>query len=112
MLCKFLDPKNDVAFKKIFSTEKNKEILIHFLNDVIDFRGGGPIQEVIFLKTTQDPETAAQKTSLVDILCIDEKERRYIVEMQVAKDKGFAKRAQFRARERARAGARTLPTYP
>jgi hypothetical protein len=27
---KFLDPKNDVAFKKIFGTEKNKDILIHF----------------------------------------------------------------------------------
>jgi hypothetical protein len=24
MLCKFLDPKNDFAFKKIFGTEKNK----------------------------------------------------------------------------------------
>jgi predicted transposase/invertase (TIGR01784 family) len=97
MLCKFLDPKNDVAFKKIFGTEKNKAILIHFLNDVIDFRGGGVIQEVTFLKTTQEPQIAAQKTSLVDILCTDEQGRRYIVEMQVAKDRGFAKRAQYYA---------------
>ena len=29
---KFLDPKNDFAFKKIFGTEKNKAILVHFLN--------------------------------------------------------------------------------
>lgn len=32
MFSKFLDPKNDVAFKKIFGTEKNQDILIHFLN--------------------------------------------------------------------------------
>ena len=38
MLCKFLDPKNDVAFKKIFGNEKNQDILIHFLNDVLIFK--------------------------------------------------------------------------
>lgn len=32
MITKFLDPKNDFAFQKIFGTEKNKDILIHFLN--------------------------------------------------------------------------------
>jgi predicted transposase/invertase (TIGR01784 family) len=97
MLSKFLDPKNDVAFKKVFGTEKNKDILIHFLNDMITFPEQGEIREITFLKTTQDPETAAQKTSLVDILCRDEQGNSYIVEMQVAKDKGFAKRAQYYA---------------
>jgi PD-(D/E)XK nuclease family transposase len=30
---KFLDPKNDFAFKQIFGTEKNKNILVHFLSE-------------------------------------------------------------------------------
>ncbi len=97
MLGKFLDPKNDLAFKKIFGTEKNKDILIHFLNDVIEFDEGAHIQDVVFLKTVQDPEIRAQKTSIVDILCKDEKGNRYIVEMQVAREKGFEKRAQYYA---------------
>ena len=97
MLGKFLDPKNDIAFRKIFGTEKNKDILIHFLNDVIEFEEGSPIEEVTFLKTIQDPEIRAKKTSIVDILCKDEKGNRYIVEMQVAKEKGFEKRAQYYA---------------
>ncbi len=97
MISKFLDPKNDVAFKKIFGTEKNKDILIHFLNDMITFREKSPIQDVTFLKTIQDPEVAAKKTSIVDILCKDEKGNQYIVEMQVAKEKGFEKRAQYYA---------------
>ncbi len=97
MPSKFLDPKNDVAFKKIFGTEKNKDILIHFLNDMIIFKEKSPIKEVTFLKTIQDPEIAAKKTSIVDILCKDEKGNSYIVEMQVAKEKGFEKRAQYYA---------------
>ncbi len=97
MFSKYLDPKNDVAFKKIFGTEKNKDILIHFLNDMITFKENGPIKSVDFLKTVQDPVTAAKKTSLVDILCKDENGNQYIVEMQVAKEKGFEKRAQYYA---------------
>ena len=97
MLSKFLDPKNDFAFKKIFGAEKNKDILIHFLNDMLVFKEKAPIKEVSFLKTVQDPETAAKKTSIVDILCEDTEGNRYIVEMQVAKEKGFEKRAQYYA---------------
>lgn len=96
-ISKFLDPKNDFAFKKIFGTEKNKEILIHFLNDMLVFKEKNPIQEVIFLKTIQDPVIAAKKTSIVDILCKDGEGNCYIVEMQVAKTKGFEKRAQYYA---------------
>ena len=97
MLDTFLDPKNDVAFKKIFGTKKNKGILIHFLNDMLLFKEGFPIKDVTFLKTSLDPEIAAQKTSIVDVLCQDEKGNSYVVEMQVSKEKGFEKRAQFYA---------------
>jgi predicted transposase/invertase (TIGR01784 family) len=97
MINKLLDPQNDVAFKKIFGSEKNKDILIHFLNDILTFKEGAPIKEVTFLKTIQNPEVAFHKTSVVDILCKDEKGNTYIVEMQVVKEKGFEKRAQYYA---------------
>lgn len=97
MLNKFLDPKNDVAFRKIFGNEKNRDILIHFLNDMLIFKEKKPITEVQFLKTIQDPEIAAKKTSIVDLMCTDQDGNRYIVEMQVAKEKGFTKRAQYYA---------------
>jgi predicted transposase/invertase (TIGR01784 family) len=93
----YLNPKNDYAFKRIFGSERNKDILIHFLNDMLQFKDGGPVRDVTFLKTTLDPETAAYKTSIVDILCKDDKGHQYIVEMQVAKERGFAKRAQYYA---------------
>lgn len=56
-----------------------------------------PIQKVTFLKTTQDPEIASKKTSIVDILCEDENGSTYIVEMQVAGVSGFEKGALYYA---------------
>ena len=97
MLTKFLDPKNDMAFKKIFGTEKNKDILIHFLNDILEFKEKLPIIDVQFLKPVQDPAIASRKTSIVDVQCVDELGNIYIVEMQVSKDKSFIKRAQYYA---------------
>lgn len=96
MLTKFLDPKNDLAFKRIFGTEKNKDILIHFLNDIFG-RTTNPIEDVTFLKPAQEPEIASQRVSIVDILCKDTKGQHFIVEMQVAHEPGFEKRAQFYA---------------
>ena len=45
---KFLDPKNDVAFRKIFGSEKNQDILIRLLNDILIFQGNHPIKKVTF----------------------------------------------------------------
>ncbi|WP_353273528.1 Rpn family recombination-promoting nuclease/putative transposase [Wolbachia endosymbiont (group A) of Agelastica alni] len=94
---KFLDPKNDVSFKRIFGTEKNKDILIHFLNDILGFTGKNEIKDIEFLSTIQDPDIAAKKQSIVDVLCRDSTGAQYICEMQVAKTKGFEKRAQYYA---------------
>ena len=80
-LSKFLDVRNDVAFKKIFGTEKNKDILIHFLNDIIGFTGKNQIKDIEFLSTIQDPDIAAKKQSIVDVLCRDEDGVQVIVEM-------------------------------
>ena len=95
---KYLNPTNDFVFKRIFGTEKNKDILIHFLNDVVDsIHRKTDIVEVSFLKTVQEPDLAVKKQSLVDVLCTDQEGKRYIVEMQVATHAGFEKRAQYYA---------------
>ncbi len=96
-IVKYLNPRNNVAFKKIFGTEKNKDILIHFLNDVIVTGTKGIIKQVTLLNPVQQPEIAHKKQSIVDVLCEDENGTQYIVEMQVAKVGGFEKRAQYYA---------------
>ena len=96
-LDRFLDPKNDVAFKKIFGSEKNKDILIHFINDILELKGNKEITEVEFLSPIQEPEIAIKKQSIVDVLCKDKEGVQYIIEMQVDPTLGFEKRAQYYA---------------
>ncbi len=97
MFTRFLDPQNDFAFKRIFGTEKNKDILIHFLNDVLVLKKMHSISEVTFLKPPQDPAIFSKKTSIVDILCKDREGNSCIVQMQVAQTNGFEKSAQYYA---------------
>ena len=94
---KFLDPKNDFAFKRIFGSPRNQDILIHFINDMLQFEGDKTVVNVSLIKTVQDPEIASKKQSILDVLCADQAGRQYIIEMQVAKTEGFAKRAQYYA---------------
>ncbi len=61
------------------------------------FTGKDEIKEIEFLSTIQDAEIASKKQSIVDVLCRDENGVQVIVEMQVAKTKGFEKRAQYYA---------------
>ena len=97
MLDKFLDPKNDFAFKRVFGSEKNKDILIQFLNDILDHQYIGQIKDITFLPTIQEPAVAANKESIVDVLCQDQHGVQYIVEMQVTATTDFDKRVQYYA---------------
>jgi predicted transposase/invertase (TIGR01784 family) len=89
---RFLSPRNDWAFKQLFGTEKNKDILIHFLNDIFKDKYD-KIENVEFLKTNQDPEIAILRQSVVDVLCRDTKGNMFIIEMQCATDTHFIERA-------------------
>jgi predicted transposase/invertase (TIGR01784 family) len=95
VLGKFLNPRNDLAFKRIFGSEKNKDILIHFLNDIL--MRSSPITEVSFLKTVQDPEVAPLRVTIVDVMCQDQDKNRFIIEMQLSREKAFDRRALYYA---------------
>jgi predicted transposase/invertase (TIGR01784 family) len=94
---KYLDPKNDLAFKKVFGEAKHKNISISFLNAALNLQGNAKILDLEFIDTVQPPAIESQKESIVDVLVKDEAGNWYIVEMQVAKTPGFEKRAQYYA---------------
>ena len=50
---KFADPKNDLAFQKIFGNEAKKVILISFLNSVLNLDGDRKIIDLEFRNTFQ-----------------------------------------------------------
>jgi predicted transposase/invertase (TIGR01784 family) len=92
---RFVDVKNDVAFRKIFGNDKKKVILISFLNAVLGLEGQDRVKDVTLLNPFQLPRIAGEKSSIIDVKATDEKGSTFIVEMQVAEPAGFDKRVLY-----------------
>jgi predicted transposase/invertase (TIGR01784 family) len=93
---KYLNPKNSVAFERIFTFDENEAILIRFLNDIF-VRTTNPIEEATILKRPQDPKIACERTSFVDVSCKDTGGNHLIILMQVASAVEFLRRAPYYA---------------
>ncbi len=94
---KFVDVKNDVAFRKIFGNENRKEVLISFLNAVLLFKDKQQIVDVDILTPFQLPAIKGGKVTIVDVKAKDKSGRTFIVEMQVAEVQDFDKRVLYYA---------------
>ena len=92
---KFVDIKNDIAFRKIFGNENKKEILISFLNAVLELPKGKKIKKIEIKNPYQLPEIKDLKSSILDVRVTDERDISYIVEMQVEEPDGFDLRVQY-----------------
>ena len=92
---RFVDVKNDVAFRKIFGNENKKVILISILNAVLGLEGQDRVRDVTLLNPYQLPRLAGEKSSIIDVKATDEKGATFIVEMQVAEPAGFDKRVLY-----------------
>jgi hypothetical protein len=80
----FVDPKNDVAFRKIFGDENKKEILISFLNNILEFSGTDKeIMDITIKNPYQVPKLKELKETILDIKAIDKRNIHYIIEMQM-----------------------------
>ncbi len=91
----YLDPKSDVAFKKLFGNMAHKHILISFLNSVLERTGMAQIIDVVINGPANIPDNTSIKSSIVDVRCTDQSSHQYIVEMQVVTQKDYAARAQY-----------------
>jgi predicted transposase/invertase (TIGR01784 family) len=91
----FLDVKTDIAFKKVFGSEQHKDILIGFLNAVLDLQGDKRIVEVTLKNPWQPPDLSILKETILDIKAVDNRGVSFIVEMQVKGKHAFQKRAQY-----------------
>jgi predicted transposase/invertase (TIGR01784 family) len=94
---RFLDVKTDYAFKKVFGSEESKDILISFLNAVIDFADGTEIKDLTIVDPYQIPIIKGMKDTYVDVKAVLSNGGRVIVEMQVLNVEGFEKRVLYNA---------------
>jgi len=92
---RFADPKNDMAFKKIFGDENKTEVLISFLNSILNFQDSKLIKSVSIANPYQVPKIKDLKNTILDIKAKNQDDEEFIVEMQVEKDKNFAKRSLY-----------------
>ncbi|MGD2088557.1 MAG: Rpn family recombination-promoting nuclease/putative transposase [Candidatus Aminicenantes bacterium] len=93
---KFVDPKNDVAFRKIFGDENRKEILISFLNNILDFADTNKeIIEITIQNPYQVPKLKELKETILDIKAVDKRNTHYIIEMQMFHTTAFEKKVLY-----------------
>jgi len=91
---RFISPKTDFAFKKIFGSEQSKDILISFLNAII-YSEEDKIQDLEII----DPYNAASvvdlKDSYLDVKAVLNDNTTVIIEMQVSSVEAFHKRVIY-----------------
>lgn len=88
-----INPFTDFGFKKIFGEEASKEILIDFLNAIL--QRPDDITEIKFQDKEKHGDKYRDRKVIYDIYCTDSKGSKFIVEMQNAKQLYFKDRTIF-----------------
>jgi len=90
---KFINPFTDFGFKHIFGREMDKEILIEFLNDLLE--GEHTIKDLRIMNNERLAETEQGRKVIFDIHCETDKGERIIIEMQNREQPHFKDRALY-----------------
>lgn len=92
---KYLDPKADLTFKKVFG--KHPDLLISLLNALLPLTEHQLIQSIEYLPVELVPENPLLKNTIVDVRCKDISGRQFVVEMQMEWTTAFMQRVLFNA---------------
>ena len=82
MAKKYLDPKADLTFKKVFG--EHPDLVISLLNALLPFKKKEEkVESVEYLTPELVPNNPLRKYSIVAVRCKDQLGRQFIVEMQM-----------------------------
>ncbi|WP_010241428.1 Rpn family recombination-promoting nuclease/putative transposase, partial [Clostridium arbusti] len=88
-----LNPKVDFAFKKLFASPENKDLLISFINSMLS-----EDQQILDIEL-KNPYNIGNyrkgKMTILDVKAVDEKGVWYDIEMQLAEQSFYDKRAFY-----------------
>jgi len=90
---RYINPYTDFAFKLLFGTGLNKEILIGLLNAL--FYGKQVIKDVTYLNTEHLGSREPDRRAVFDVYCENEKGEKILIEMQKAEQQFFKDRSIF-----------------
>ena len=91
-MCRY-NPKVDLVFRKLFGSEENKDILISFINSVINKEP--KIKDLKIKNPYNLSSYLREKISILDVKAVDEQGTWYDIEMQVSKQVFYGKRALY-----------------
>ncbi len=94
-MAKYLNPKADLTFKKVFGEHKN--LVISLLNSLLPLPEGMTIESVEYLSGENHHGTSDKKYSIVDVKCVDNYGRTFVVEMQNYWTTAFFSRTLYNA---------------
>lgn len=95
-MAKYLDPKADLTFKKIFG--EHPDLVISLLNALLPLKQDERVESIEYWPKEKIPiRTQAEKDSIVDVCCRDNHHREFIVEMQMTWTESFKKRVLLNA---------------
>ena len=94
-MAKYLDPKADVTFKKVFGEHKN--LVMSLLNALLPLDPGKQVESIEYLPSELVPETPLGKNTIVDVRCEETGGRKFIVEMQMEWRANFKQRVLLNA---------------
>ena len=83
----------DFAFKKLFGTEINKDLLISFLNALL--QGREEIRDISYLNTEHLGTQEYDRRAVFDVYCTNEKGEYFLVEMQKGEQQFFKDRSIY-----------------
>ena len=93
---RFINPKTDLAFKKIFGSEGSKPILISFLNAILH-QGEPVIVDLEIVDPYSIPRLEGMKDTFLDVRATLSDGEHVIIEMQVLNVAGLEKRILYNA---------------
>jgi predicted transposase/invertase (TIGR01784 family) len=91
---KYIDPFTDFGFKKLFGEECNKELLLDFLNELLQ-KEEGKIISLTYLKTEQLGISKDSRKAIFDLYCENERGEKFIVQLKKTKQEYFKDRALY-----------------
>jgi len=93
---RFISPKTDFAFKKIFGSTDSKDILISFLNAIL-YRGEPTIKDLEIINPYSASRVTGLKDTYLDVKAKITGDKTVIIEMQVLNVAAFDKRVLYNA---------------
>ena len=88
-----INPRVDIAFKKIFGVEENKDLLVSLINSIVGEED--QVSDITLLNPYNPKHFKSDKLSILDIKATNQDGKRFNIEIQISDEADYDKRALY-----------------